>query len=431
MMKTPVRVLVGAVVAIGMLGLASNPAGLTGASAPAALPKLSPLVPSDLPLTANDDSAAEFAWRSFVAVNWPARAGSRGVPNANKVIGQPGDLVWNTWKSPDEIFYADGRRPPAWNGNSGALPPQCRTAGASAGAYWLRRTSKVPGDVDNQALRDAKQVVGGTLTDQHGNLVRYEVRLNKAIFDNILAKQYYNIEGQNKASSISFPAAVMEVKASWRELTAADSPVKSRFVRRVAWIYTPAGQSAPASCIQSEVGLVGLHVTQKTPSRPQWTWATFEHVDNVPPFNAPVPPGRTLPYSFNKPGCPVTQCVPDSTTENHGVPTRIPTQVTRLVNIGAAAQRANPQWQSALAAAVPGSPFQYYQLVDIQWPLNPGQRPAGNPTPGLSANTTMETYIGRSSSCISCHYTAQRASGTISSDYSFMLAEAHSIKVAK
>ena len=28
--------------------------------------------------------------------------------------------------------------------------------------------------------------------------------------------------------------------------------------------------------------LVGLHIVYKTPSRPQWIWSTFRHVDNVP-----------------------------------------------------------------------------------------------------------------------------------------------------
>jgi hypothetical protein len=94
------------------------------------------------------------------------------------------------------------------------------------------------------------------------------------------------------------------------------------------------------------------------------------------------------------------------------------------VNIGAAAQQANPAWQAALAKAVPGSAFQFYQLVDVQWPQTPVNRPAGNPTPGLLANTTMETYIAQSS-CLNCHFTARTASGKLSSDYSFMLAEAH------
>ena len=30
-------------------------------------------------------------------------------------------------------------------------------------------------------------------------------------------------------------------------------------------------------------GLIGLHIAQKTPSRPQWIWSSFEQKDAVPP----------------------------------------------------------------------------------------------------------------------------------------------------
>jgi hypothetical protein len=76
-------------------------------------------------------------------------------------------------------------------------------------------------------------------------------------------------------------------------------------------------------------------------------------------------------------------------------------------------------------SAVPGSPFQYYQLIDVQWPQAPNRFPVGNPTPGLLANVTMETYVTESS-CINCHFTARTASSKLSSDYSFLLAEAKS-----
>jgi hypothetical protein len=245
--------------------------------------------------------------------------------------------------------------------------------------------------------------------------------MNRVIFDAIVAGQLYNTEGQERAPSVSFPSGVMEVKASWRQMTDADPPsLRARYLRKSAWIYTPPFGNQPATCVHGEVGLVGLHITQKTPSRPQWTWATFEQVDNVPP--APDP---TVPLSFNNPSCPPDQCPPNKSTEQNGVPTGKPTQVTRVVAIGQAAAQANPIWQEALRSAVPGSPFQFYQLVDIQWPQTPTQWPMGNPTPGLVANTTIETYVVESS-CVHCHFTARIVSDRLSSDYSFMLAEAKS-----
>jgi hypothetical protein len=95
--------------------------------------------------------------------------------------------------------------------------------------------------------------------------------------------------------------------------------------------------------------------------------------------------------------------------------------VTRRSNIGALAQTANPLWQKALAGAVTGSPFAFYQLIDVQWQL-PGR---SQPTPLLLANTTLETYVDESS-CLNCHSTAKTASGNRPSDYSFLLGEAQS-----
>jgi hypothetical protein len=388
------------------------------ASGPAAQPALSPNPPADLPANPSQAAAVMYAWQQFVALNWPAASGMRGVPDTSKVIGQPGEVVWHTWKTPDEIFYPNGQTPPSWNQYGGQLPPECKSAGATNEGFVLTRTSKVP---SNMVIQGVDEALGGTLTDQHGNLARFEVRLNQAMFNGIVGPQFYSVQGQDRASQITFDAGVMEVKASWRQMTAADSPqVRNRYTTRTAWIYTPKFGNKPPTCVQGTVGLVGLHITQKTPTRSEWTWATFEQIDNVPP----AAPGYTGGLSFNNPSCPVLSCPPNKSTEKNGVPTGIPTQVERVVSIGQAAAGANPSWQQALASAVPGSPFQFYQLIDIQWPQNPTQFPVGNPTPGLLANTTMETYLMRRSSCINCHFTARTQSGKLSSDYSFMLAEA-------
>jgi len=62
--------------------------------------------------------------------------------------------------------------------------------------------------------------------------------------------------------------------------------------------------------------------------------------------------------------------------------------------------------EAALAKA--GSPLQYYQLIDTQWPTDPAatptpwnaglpsaitNKPGGNPTPVYLTNITMETYF--------------------------------------
>jgi len=397
-------------------GAAPSPAAATASG-----PQLSPTVPSDLPPSPAQADAVTFAWQQFVALNWPALEGMRGVPDTSKMIGQQGNVVWHTWKTPDEIFYPNGKTPEPWNDYGGQLPSQCTGAGATRMSVVLTRTSKVPGGVMNASFQQAKQAVGGTLTDQNKNLVRYEVRQNRTIFDAIVASQFYNTQGQDAATRVSFPPGVMEVKASWRQIMPNEpSSVTSRYFTQKAYIYTPQFGPNPPTCVVGTLGLVGLHISQKTATRPQWTWATFEQVDNV----APAASGYNGPFSLYNPNCVVAMCPPNQSTEKNGIPTGIPTQVVRRVPIGQAAGTANQAWQQALSA-VSGSPFQYYQLIDIQWPQTPSRFPVGNPTPGLLSNVTMETYVVESS-CVNCHFTARTASSKLSSDYSFLLAEAKS-----
>ncbi len=74
----------------------------------------------------------------------------------------------------------------------------------------------------------------------------------------------------------------------------------------------------------------------------------------------------------------------------------------------------NAQAQAALKKM--GSVWQYYQLIDTQWPTEPGAAPSGdgglpgagdatspavNPTPTFLTNITMETYFqeGNQAAC--------------------------------
>ena len=53
------------------------------------------------------------------------------------------------------------------------------------------------------------------------------------------------------------------------------------------------------TCKLQKMGLVGLHIVQKTPIRPQWVWSSFEHIDNVPEPGTTPSIGRR--FSFNDP----------------------------------------------------------------------------------------------------------------------------------
>src|SRR5213075_1028400 len=57
----------------------------------------------------------QYAWRLFVALNWPANAANR-VPDPGKPFGAPGPVVWETWRNvrpeaPGAVFPPNGSDP--------------------------------------------------------------------------------------------------------------------------------------------------------------------------------------------------------------------------------------------------------------------------------------------------------------------------------
>jgi hypothetical protein len=78
------------------------------------------------------------------------------------------------------------------------------------------------------------------------------------------------------------------------------------------------------------------------------------------------------------------------------------------------------------------SVWQYYDLVDVQWPeagtpissATTTLLPLGGPTPTVLANSVVETYVQRQRHCLDCHRGATTACGTDAppkrSDYSFL-----------
>ncbi len=95
---------------------------------------VSPEVPADIPGGADQATladAATFAWQEFIALNWPALAGTRDTPDESKLFGDPtyeGPLVWHTYRHKVEIYPGQGQ-PPGYDPADAdfgydALPPQ-------------------------------------------------------------------------------------------------------------------------------------------------------------------------------------------------------------------------------------------------------------------------------------------------------------------
>ena len=163
---------------------------------------------------------------------------------------------------------------------------------------------------------------------------------------------------------------------------------------------------------------------QKTPSAPQWVWSTFEQVNNVPG------PGADGHPAFYEPSCttrPKNQQsipgTPNQIVRVRPIPSTDP-DCTRPQSAVDNIQKLNADVQSALKKV--GSVFQRYELINTQWPLQPTD--VLPPTmfqaqPSILANTTMESFIQSTSSCMGCHSMARtvNADQFVSSDFSFTI----------
>lgn len=201
-----------------------------------------------------------------------------------------------------------------------------------------------------------------------------------------------------------------------------------------------------SSAEQVTLGLVGLHITHKTKTQPNWIWSTFEQVDNLTSSFYNPACAQTPPYTANAPvPCKDTCCPPNTQTaaqpyqelDANGKPINRPVQVTRVASFDDdSAGELNGIFQKLLA----GSVWANYKLVSTQWIGEAGTLPK----PAYLGNTTMETFnqgplpptdgahaypsadydpfsTAVSASCMKCHSKALLAGNrSVAGDFSFL-----------
>lgn len=431
-----------------------------------------------------------FAWQNFIALGWPASE-DRGQPDTKAdagSFGNPGQegafpaSVWQTYLDSSEVFLPNAQPPPAWDSAptaSGCMPASKEKTGPLGLLLRHRRAfvratanlSQVAEFTPGSALQPTEdpQLSGrGWLADTNSNLVWYEVKLNEAEFNHITDGGLYNAANQWAVSKpgqpgVTSPPGAIHLKAAWRQIT---NPADyKRYLMTDACIPTPGGGSKWV-----QLGLVGLHIVQKTPFQPQWVWATFEHVDNAPTQGQSADAGQT--YSFYNPSCtpspiPASCLPPDAGPAQRGCDGGMPayslsayfdggscapypTQVVRQTPIpsssGNPIQQLNASVQETIRGTNADSVFQYYQLVNAVWwpPPSPNNMtggaaiplPQGGTQPSQGehvANTVLETYA-QQTQCLDCHTfgavsTANDAGGqceggVCAADFSFMFSHA-------
>jgi hypothetical protein len=364
-------------------------------------------------------------WQNFFYLNWPALAGQAGVPNTKAGFGVPGATVWQTLASPDQVFLPEGKKPAPWGKwTVDADIPQSVAGQVRAGKLRvLRQVVKFGGD--KTRLHNIEQVDDLVLYDLQTNPVYYEVMLNKTLYDYIVSNHLYEAQAQATFAAkkaIAPPVGSFEIKAAWKILSGSEIAGK-RFFTASAYVIPPSG---PGS-VQT-VGLVGLHIFagggSDTQSNSAGLWATFAQIDNAPLADQVQPSGS---YNFYN---PKSKAQANTPTKVDGKQVPAATQVTQVWSDDVDAVAVTKYAQSLVAGANKDAPWQYYKLINTQWPRGPYSAtppvPQNAPLPLTTSvgepntlkmlNPVLETYMqvtqgqhAAQRSCMACHGFAQVA----------------------
>src|SRR5215472_7304570 len=263
--------------------------------------------------------AAAFAWQEFIALNWPAVAqtgaeNTRDMPNNNCSFGDSscsGPLVWQTFRGKVEIFPGSGNPPgypgvapndpslgydahPQYNYAFPVGPCDSSPSGVVVPTAWINLDETDQITLDSMFAGIAPTTVKGNSEPQ---LIRFLAKGNRVEYAYVAKNQWWssipskirtatmNYLNQNQASPpqgsniyVSLPDGTIEVKAGWRELT--QKEINSHhFTTASARFYETVNNN---TCWrQHTLGLVALHIIQKTPTAPYFIYATFEQTDNI------------------------------------------------------------------------------------------------------------------------------------------------------
>ena len=144
------------------------------------------------------------------------------------------------------------------------------------------RSGRVSGRQHRAAGRQSRQAASSDadqLLDVAGKPALYDIRVNQAYYDSIVSQKLYTYSLYAAACAnrphLRQPAGCLRTRprpaarsrskppGATSRLTASACPTTSHF------------------CV-GRLGLVGLHLAQKTATHGEWIWASFEHAGNAP-----------------------------------------------------------------------------------------------------------------------------------------------------
>src|SRR5689334_3835480 len=172
---------------------------------------LSPVVPGDAFVTAQHVSIDTFqpdfdvySWNTFIAINWPPKAD--GTPDPSKKPGQNGDndTVWEHYRDVADVFLPGGAKP-VWHGPI-HIPDACKSL-EKPGApivtmMQIGKNLLTPSVVS----ANSQPFNTGPIIDQNGVFTRFQILVNKPMFDYIVNNTLYSKAGQQAfKGAVDFP----------------------------------------------------------------------------------------------------------------------------------------------------------------------------------------------------------------------------------
>jgi hypothetical protein len=217
-----------------------------------------------------------FMWQSFAALVQPS-----------------GDaLAFETYMPNYGLFVAGAAQPPTPWGQAPLTPcAQAALVGAKAASGKTRAAkSEATPLVFSSITKQAG--VEQPLRDEAGHDVYYGIAVNQTAYQWLtscdlyrhgcaaqLASRAGGVDLIKKYPQLSFPAGAIELKTAWKVLTPAEQQLGTFY--SVQGVIEPDPRD-PSTCQLAQLGLTGLHIVSKTPSHPEFIWATFEHRNNAP-----------------------------------------------------------------------------------------------------------------------------------------------------
>lgn len=394
-----------------------------------------------------------YSWEAFIALCWPAnpdgtpkevdRDDPRFTPEAAGYFTYPHGTVWENWMSADAVFREHAAEPIEW----GKVAPMAELYGVSADSENRLKVEVAAADAkgiksleaaqarkvrsiswvganfagaihgqNTKTLEEMEQALGtGRLIDNNGYFVRYEVLMNRDVYDFVVSNRLFDQASQEiyveRNRHIVFPIGKFKfdalnpvptppagkvrpetarvgsivVKAGWKRLSKEEFD-SGRFyaIQAVTQLAGDEGKSL------AYFGLIALHIAHKSADVGQWTWSTFEHDDNCPDIRM-VANGSadTNRYSFFDPvafqrlgylsgnGYPAVNVLSDLVALPKPIKEPLAEQyrsrIVRIVPLTRDVTALNRQFKAKFGNATGKNapPWKNYSLVSTQWPLEP------------------------------------------------------------